>query len=175
MDLLLVYGAFALLKVFLEGLPCLLLNLFNLLSKVLTKKRNLLLKLLHELLLLLNLVPADLLDASQFFVRQLLHFVDLDVEGVVVLDEALAVLLLNHSDEVVLAVGLLQSFPDARRVPLLLRAAREDLDEAEVRDGESVRRQFIHQLDLVLESVHSLQIQIEQLLELVADARELVV
>lgn len=145
-------------KVALHCLFGVVLDLLDLLSEVLSEERELVPQPLHYLLLDLDLILTELLDLCELVIGLLFDFIYLVIEGIVIRNEALAILLFDDRDEVVRAVRLLQRLPNPRRIRLFLGAAAEDLHEAQIGDRVGIRTQFVHQLDLVLQLVDVLNI-----------------
>ena len=146
------------LEVFLHGLSRVRLNLHDLLAEVLPEQGQLLPQLLNCLFVDHGLLLADLLNIRILIFCLLLHFVDLFVQCIVIADEALAVLLLNHRDEVILPVGPLESLPDARRVALFLGTAQKDFNQAQIRDSIGIRSEIVQQFDLIVELIDRLEV-----------------
>ena len=130
--LFLVKSAFSLLEIFLKSHLCLLLYHVDLLSKVLSIQSQFLSQLLDQLFLFSYFFLANCFDLFELIVCLFLHFIDFDIQGIVISDKSLPVLLLYHSDEVVFAICPLQPLPDSGWIILFLCHTQENLNEAEV-------------------------------------------
>ena len=89
-------------------------------------------ELLDDFLLNKYFSLADIFDTFDLCVRHLLNLHDLSVEGVIVLNKSLAVLLLYWSDKVVGTIGFRECLPDSSGVLLLLSDTCENLDQTHV-------------------------------------------